>query len=61
MTVSPHMTDLNTTKHTPNDTTANVSYKVLAHGKTVAKTVVVSEHCNVDLDAEGYPIGIETI
>jgi len=39
----------------------NVSYTVLTHNRTVAKTVVVSEHCNVDIDAEGYPVGIETI
>jgi len=26
---------------------------------TVDRTVEVSEHCNVDLDKDGYPIGIE--
>jgi len=49
---------------TPIKTTSsitNVSYTVLTHNRTVAKTVVVSEHCNVDIDAEGYPVGIETI
>ena len=27
----------------------------------VFKTVRVSEHCNVDLDQRGYPIGIEIV
>ena len=27
----------------------------------VIKTVQVSDHCNVDLDEQGYPIGIEIV
>ena len=38
-----------------------VSYTVLNHNRDVHQTIVVSEHCNVDIDEEGYPIGIETI
>ena len=29
--------------------------------KPVSKTVKVSDHCNVDLDEDGYPLGIEII
>lgn len=43
------------------DSVANASYTLLAVNRTVAKTVVVSEHCNVDIDAEGYPVGIEVL
>ena len=39
----------------------NVTYHYIAWGKTVVKTVVVSDHCNVDLDEDGYPVGVEII
>ena len=29
--------------------------------RQVAKTVPVSDHCNVDLDDTGFPIGVEVI
>lgn len=48
-------------KEEPESDIANTSYYHIAQGKTVAKTISVSEHCNIDLDGEGYPIGIETI
>ena len=35
-------------------------YTSLRSDCTVAKSVYVSQHCNVDLDAEGYPVGIES-
>lgn len=46
---------------TTTDKVANASYTVLTHNRTVAKTVQVSEHVYVDLDAEGYAVGIETL
>lgn len=46
---------------TTHDEIANASYTVLTDNRTVAKTIVVSEHCNVDIDAEGYPVGIEVL
>lgn len=45
------------------DKVANASYTVLDEttDRTVAKTVEVSRHCNVDIDKDGFPIGIEVL
>lgn len=45
------------------DKEANASYYYLdaTTQRTVAKTVEVSEHCLVDVDSEGYPIGVEVL
>lgn len=45
------------------DETSNATYYYLdpTMARTVAKTVRVSERCNVDIDVEGYPIGVELI
>jgi len=45
---------------TTHDDAANASYTILRHGK-VARTVQVSERCNVDVDGEGFPLGIEVL
>jgi len=44
------------------ETSSHISYRYtsLRSDRTIAKTVTVSEHCSVDLDDEGYPIGIES-
>ena len=46
------------------DKMANATYYVLeptAEGRKVAKTIQVSERCNVDIDAEGFPVGVEVL
>lgn len=45
------------------DETVNATYYYLdpTMARTVAKTVRVSERCNVDIDADGYPVGVEVI
>lgn len=45
------------------DETTNATYIVLNEtaDRAVAKTVEVSEICNVDIDKDGFPIGIEII
>ena len=45
------------------DKEANASYYILdvTANRKVAKTVVVSEVCNVDIDDEGYPVGVEVL
>lgn len=45
------------------DDAANASYYILNEtvNRTVAKTVQVSPICNVDIDVEGYPLGIEIL
>lgn len=43
------------------DDTANVSYYYLDQPRKVAKTVQVSEKCNVDIDEDGLPIGVEVL
>jgi len=40
---------------------ANATYIYIRQGDKVAKTVKVSDHCNVDLNEEGWPIGVEII
>lgn len=49
--------------HKTHDEQTNASYYILepTTQRTVAKTVVVSERCNVDIDADGYPIGVEVL
>ena len=41
---------------------SHISYRYtsLRSDRTVARSVYVSQHCNVDVDADGYPIGIES-
>ena len=45
------------------DEVANASYYVLDEttDREVAKTVQVSERCNVDVDKDGYPLGVEVL
>ncbi len=46
------------------DEIANASYYVLEpspNPNKVALTVSVSERCNIDLDANGFPIGVEVL
>lgn len=45
------------------DETVNATYYTLepTSDRKFAKTVVVSERCNVDIDAEGFPIGVEVL
>jgi uncharacterized protein YuzE len=45
------------------DKTANASYTVLneTSNRTVAKTVQVSDKCNIDIDKDGFPIGVEVL
>lgn len=45
------------------DGTTNATYYLLEpmSNRKVAKTKVVSDICNVDIDANGYPIGIEVL
>lgn len=45
------------------DKTANATYYTLnqTSQRKVVKTVKVSKICNVDIDEEGYPIGVEVL
>lgn len=45
------------------DPTTNATYYMLdpTMARTVSKTVKVSDRCFVDIDDDGYPIGIEVI
>jgi hypothetical protein len=49
-----------TNKDIENDT-ASATYTVLNFGRKTVKSVQVSDHCIVDLDDDGYPVGVETI
>lgn len=45
------------------DKTANATYYCLepTTARKISKTVPVSSRCNVDVDEEGYPIGVEVL
>lgn len=45
------------------DKIANATYYILepTTSRKVAKTVEVSPICNVDIDEEGYPLGVEVL
>lgn len=45
------------------DEVANASYYTLdqTSQRKVAKTIQVSERCNVDIDKDGFPVGVEVI
>lgn len=45
------------------DKTAGATYYTLepTSQRKVAKTVKVSDICNVDIDKEGYPLGVEVL
>ena len=55
-------TSLNQTFKEATEAPSHISYRYtsLRSDRTIAMTVTVSDHCTVDLDAEGYPIGIES-
>lgn len=45
------------------DEVANATYYYLepTSQRTVSKTVSVSDKCNVDIDEDGFPLGVEVI
>lgn len=45
------------------DKTVNASYYLLepTSPRKVFKTVEVSERCNVDIDKDGFPVGVEVL
>ena len=48
---------------TTHNSVANATYYLLDETaiRKVAKTVPVSDFCNVDIDLDGYPIGVEIL
>ncbi len=45
---------------TTHDEATGASYVYVCGGKVV-KTVQVTKHCNVDIDEDGFPVGIEVL
>jgi len=45
------------------DKTANATYYTLdaTNSRKISKTVQVSERCNVDIDEDGFPLGVEVL